>query len=65
MPVLPVVENSTIVLPVGELAGQGNIGRALPFLALALSREYRIERFTSFFPENRELELPSPISPKC
>jgi hypothetical protein len=43
--VLPVEANDTIVLLVGELAGQGNIGRALPFFALlSLSREYRTER---------------------
>ena len=37
MPVLPVVAHSTVVLPIGELAGQVNLGRVLPFVALSRS----------------------------
>ena len=56
--VLPVEANGTVVLPVGELAGQENIGRALPFLALSPSRDYR----TLHFFLSREQRTRAPLS---
>ena len=60
--VLPVVANGTVVLPIGEMAGQVNLGRALPFVALSLSlanTEQNVSLHSFYRTENSSFPLPS------